>query len=560
MQATVKRHGARNPMRKMALFAGLCVLTISGSCLVGVPLLPEAAGAIVVHASSPQQGSVHVAVRDAATGALIPSRIRVEGLGLSRTPDVRAPRRDSVLIDTVVAAGGEVTLPLPPGEYRILCTRGPEWTIASRDLRVVADRRSTLEIRLTHVAQPGDWVASDFHVHSDESPDSAVSAEQRVASLLAEGVRFAVATEHNVATTYPEDALEQPTGERLGTTAGVEITTWSPEVGHFNAFPLPIDANMERRGAPAYHGQTPASVFAAVHALSPDTIVQVNHPRLEGHIAYFDLHALDRASGKGAESLSMDFDALEVWNGFDLARPEAVREVMADWMALLAQGHHIVATGNSDSHGIRHHLPGYPRTYVSVPGGRSDDPALITRALRAGRAFVTSGPLLDVRAASAGEHAIHGPGDSVSLRDAARRVDVRVQVRAPGWMDVRVIELWVGGRLLRTVRIAPGSISERRSKLRAGTKSDVEYAAMGVRFDRTLSFDAPRDTFVVVVARGERTMDALMGRRGVLPFAFSNPIWIDSEADGLHRAVAASPTPRATPAAAPARLARNEAP
>ena len=250
--------------------------------------------------------------------------------------------------------------------------------------------------------------------------------------------------------------------------------------------------------------------------------------------------------------MSVDFDALEVWNGFDLARPAAVREVMADWMALLARGHHIVATGNSDSHGIRHHLPGYPRTYVSVPGVRIDDAALVTRALRAGRAFVTSGPLLDVRASSAGERAIHGPGDSVRLRDAARRVDVRVRVSAPGWMDVRVIELWVGGRLLRTVRVAPVTTSERYSKLRTGAKFAVELAAMGVRVDRTLSFSAPRDTFVVVVVRGERPMDALMGRGGVLPFAFSNPIWIDSDGDGVHRAVASTPTR--------AQLTRNEAP
>ena len=58
---------------------------------------------------------------------------------------------------------------------------------------------------------------------------------------------------------------------------------------------------------------------------------------------------------------------MEVFNGFDLARPEKVERVFRDWLAILARGQRVVATGSSDSHQVRYQLAGYPRTYIQLP-------------------------------------------------------------------------------------------------------------------------------------------------------------------------------------------------
>src|SRR5262249_10457375 len=155
----------------------------------------------------------------------------------------------------------------------------------------------------------------------------------------------------------------------------------------------------------------PAALFAALHAASPELVVQVNHPHLEGGIGYFDLTAYDATTGSGDEHYSDAYDSIEVWNGFDLARRENVERVFGEWLAEIARGRHVVATGSSDTHTIRSEAAGYPRTYVRAnPGGAHDGRALV-QALKAGRAFVTSGPFLNVQVSG------RGPGEQVLVSD-----------------------------------------------------------------------------------------------------------------------------------------------
>src|SRR5690606_28381992 len=93
---------------------------------------------------------------------------------------------------------------------------------------------------------------------------------------------------------------------------------------------------------------------------------------LEGGIGYFDRMEVDIATNTWLPEYSADFDLVEVWNGFDLARPAKTEANFQEWLAMLARGHAHVATGNSDSHTVRTQWSGYQRNYVYVAPERDD--------------------------------------------------------------------------------------------------------------------------------------------------------------------------------------------
>ncbi len=451
----------------------------------------------------PPGGQLLVKIRDEA-GALVPGRIRVLGIEGSAAPDFGPEHRAAGAKQTVITVTGEIEVAIPTGRYRVLVSRGPEFDLRKEEVEVTATRSATIDVSLAHVIDPRRWVPSDLHVHAAPSPDSEVSLDDRVASLVAEGIRFAVPTEHNQVGDYgPAIAARSVT---LSSVTGVEVTTWDPAFGHFNVFPFPRIAERPRGGAPEFAQRDPATLFAELRE-SEDAVIQVNHPRLEPDIGYFDTYGYDVATGAYEQGFSEDFDVVEIWNGFDLARPQAAERSFQDWLAILARGRRVTASGNSDSHYVRYQWAGYPRTYVWSESG-PNDPRGIIESLKAGRVFVSNGLFL--------EAAVNGRGPGELVEVEAGEITLRVLVRAPRWIDARAIEVWVGGELRETRLIDPLPEAERPV----------------VRFDETLPIAIERDSFVIVRARGEEEMTAFFGRANIRPGAFTNPIFVDADGDG----------------------------
>jgi hypothetical protein len=201
----------------------------------------------------------------------------------------------------------------------------------------------------------------------------------------------------------------------------------------------------------------------------------------------------ERDPGTGLRDL--DYDGVELLNGPDLVRFRLVR---ADWLSLLLQGVVHVGVGNSDSHRA-YQVPAMPRTYVALANDRigAFDEAAFFAALRAGRAFATTGPLLDVRLGDA------GPGE----RFTGPRGTLRVAVDAAPWVPVDRLLVHRDGEI----------VAERT-------------VARGIPVELPLEF--ARDGFVVVEVEGEpdATYRAVLPR--FTPFAIANPIFVDADGDG----------------------------
>lgn len=468
MLGAVRRRRVRFALVGLASAVVLSVLTVltTGAVAVDAPV-------------STQDGTGRLSLEavDADTGAPLAVRVRLSPRALLQDERVWVDRR------------GRLDVRLTSGSYKVSVTHGPEWSVVERDLTIVAGTTVELRAELTREVDARAFTGCDLHVHTAESPDSNLDLSARIDTLLAEDVHFAVLTDHNRVT----DAVSALGEAGIGALPGVEVTTWNPELGHFNVFPV--------QRAPRYQHTDADSLLRALRK-ETDSFVQVNHPRLEGHIGYFELSQFQRATGRGTSAFPLSFDGIEVWNGYDLAAPGRRDEVFRDWLAMVARGQRITATGNSDSHkaGLAPYV-GYPRTYVHVPRDKARVPGKVLAALKHGRAFVTNGPILDVHVRG------KGPGDTVSLAHAEHAVHVRVDVMAPRWMLLREVEVWLGEERVATLPLAPHEVHAARYTV----STDV-----AVRDQRSL----------VVTVRGEASMKPLIGRSSVTPYAFSNPVWL----------------------------------
>ncbi|MBX3128080.1 MAG: CehA/McbA family metallohydrolase [Polyangiaceae bacterium] len=426
-------------------------------------------------------------------GRALPVRIDVRGLPPTKDPVLGPMHLASGAGSSTYGLGGAGRVSLPPGRYRVLATHGPEYTIVEQEVSVSARDGVVMRGALTRVVDTTGWVACDFHLHAEPSGDSNVPLRDRLVALLAEDVRFAVATDHNHITDYGPTLRTLETAA-LVTAVGVELTT--RDFGHFNAFPLPPELPM-----PQIAGATPATLFAEMRANVPGVLLQVNHPRMGHSIGYFDQVGLDVATGTfKREGGSLDFDTVEVFNGFELNSIGVVERNLRDLLALRrAPGvvRAYIGVGNSDSHRLDVHAAGYPRTYVKT-GPAQPSAEEVAHGVLAGRAIVTNGPFVELEI----DEARVGDG----LKTTAPTVEARVRVHAAPWVDVSQVEVWVGPEVIAVLPV---------------TGRDV------LRVDERLQIAVPAGkSDVLAVVRGREPLPVLPYTRA-LPFAFTNPIRVE---------------------------------
>lgn len=460
-------------------------------------------------------GALGFEVLDAATQQPMPARLTL--IGIHGTPDPQFTTHDIgrqegdavAAYNRVMTVTGTGAVPVPHGTYDIYVSRGPEWELyVARGVRI---DQSGAELRATlrHVVDTTGWVSADFHVHSACSPDSRVPLRDRVYEFAADGVDMIVATDHNVVCDYAPIIAELGIGRYLTSATGDELTTagW----GHFGVFPLPQSESSSGHGAMHVAGKNPAELFHAAHQISPGTLVNVHHPRIDSEIGYFNLTRfqprLDRADNP---RFSFDFDALEVLNGYQDAERKHINQLIDDWLSLLNHGHLVTATGNSDTHHLNYNLGGYPRNYVRVPDDRIEavTPAQVAMGVKQHRSFFTTAPFVRL---SAG-----GAGIGELVRVAAGKVRVEIEVEAAPWVTVNVVTLYLNGQDYK--------------------KWQVPRSTQVMRFRTALEVAVGRDSYVVARVDGDEPMAPVIGDRSrfdVRPLALTNPIFLDANGDGV---------------------------
>ncbi len=412
---------------------------------------------------------------------------------------------------------------LAPGDYRVLATRGLEYSVTTSELRVRPGAMQVLSIEPPQRELDSDWLSADLHVHAGASFDSTLPLSEQVRAFVAQGADVLVLAEHNRIVGgggLPEamglaDQLTIITGSEL---TGMSRTSEAPTtIGHSNIFPVESRDELYAGGIPRVESTRLRGVIAETRYRYPHAIFQLNHPRsadpLDADSAFFD-HVSQAKAFEPALPLShsrnrsllerdpntgfrdIDFDVMEVLNGADMETYAASRK---DWFSLLKQGLPIKATGNSDSHKLESAVA-VPRNYIQLPK-ESKNKGLVfeeafARAIRQGRMYFTSGPLMDVSLGQGGlGERIKGPSHKLT-----------VLPRAASWVGLDTLRIFVNGRIFREVQISP----------------NTPYSEI-IQFSR--------DSVLNVELSGSVTALYREVLPGFTPIALSNPIFIDADGD-----------------------------
>jgi len=474
-----------------------------------------------------------------------------------------------------VGTAGEADIPLAAGDYRVIVSRGPEWSVwppgavvdpeGGRAVTVTDGGEVALMAEIAQVVDDSGTLSGDFHVHAVPSPDSPVSLEDRVRTFIAEGVDVIVSTDHDVITDYAPVIAAQDAGAELASLIGLELTTF--DYGHYNGFPLvrddsPNGGAFDWAGG-AGPGRTPREIFDYYEAFPGPQVIQVNHPE-SGYFRALRLDPLRGTSHADPAAFRMPpttpdpvtgdtglfderFTAIELLNGYSQSK---FNGILRWWLAMIGRGFSPTATAVSDTHKRLSSQAGGPRSHVFLDAARASvatfDAAHFADRVNDGALVGSTGPFLRISARTRAPNSPTAGLGEVLTAPGGVPVMLSVTVDLPEWMRVDTLELYAN--VTEDLDHGPGAVSEEPLPPTATWplslgEADLRDAAVGTErhrhFVRTVEVEyqppVDSDAYLVVVVRhrGEGgSMFPVQHSRSARPMAFANPIFVDTDGGG----------------------------
>ncbi|HYD48125.1 MAG TPA: hypothetical protein VEB21_07255, partial [Terriglobales bacterium] len=479
------------------------------------------------------------------------------------TDDANDPSTREYIEGVGFTADGIVELLVRPGEYDVVSSRGPEYDVARSSVRVDAGQTATISHRLRRVVDTRGWVALDSHIHSRASIDSPMGLDERVASLAAEGVEVAVATDHNYITDYAPFVARNGLIEWLHPVVGLEMTTL--ESGHFNGYPLRYQVGPITHGSFEWARRPPQEIFDGLRNLgslgAANTIVQVNHPRddLLGYYTQYSRDPLTHAQipptfldqfisptgpafigPDGKTTFSFDYEAVELLNGKlfyevhhyrvpeqlppgelppvipptgsilrDVDGQVAFRGVVDDWFNLLNLGYRYIGVGTGDSHsGFDEAGQFRTMVYVGTDQPMAISDRMIVNGLRSRRAVATNGPLIDFW--------INDPDVGAmgqTIEDGDGTVELTYKLTSAPWISIERLNIYRNGVIARTIELDP--------------ERDLAADPVEEPLELPLAVDgdgAAIDSWFVIEAIGYRSMHPVIRAQEIPPLLLTDAL------------------------------------
>jgi len=474
---------------------------------------------------NPPKGKVKISIRNKA-GAFVPGKTTFIGFDPTRTPyfrpenPLKTNNSHEYFKNSCFPQEEGLEVDLPVGIYRISASRGPEYTLDQRVVEVLKDSLKEIVFRIDKVIEGTNLISVDPHMHTLNS-DGSMTIAERIKSAVAEGVDVAISADHNYISDYPSVLKKLGLGEYIAVLIGQEVTpldvnqVYMPE---FNRFPLRMREGEPGNGAidiRFFVNNTP--IFGESRRRDPKALIQVNHPRRRQY-GYFNYYQLDPETAATAlKGFDTSFDLLEVMNGPFFSHDKSKNsEVIADWLHLLNRGYYFPITGSSDSHGLDRQEPGYARTYVFYNGAKGNglDVETLLQAMKKGRSFVSTGPLIEFTVNNTSI-----PGDTIFIKES--KLDVGIKVQSAPWVAVDEVRVIINGE--RKIILPVKAPRERILKFHDRISLNLEY-----------------DSYIAIEVLGNETLFPVVQRRlyddgyerGPLPYALTNPIFVDVDGNG----------------------------
>lgn len=329
---------------------------------------------------------------------------------------------------------GSFALELPAGEAVIEVVKGMEYAPVRKVVQINSDREGEIEIQLSRIAdlQPAGWYSGDVHVHGNLFAQDLIQPADVLAVARAEDLNVLNILPCNDPRTTLISDLQFFTGGPDPVSDPKHIVYYNEEMrndlyGHVGFL------NLKTFVEPAYFGfphsphpyDVPGNFPQVEAAKSQGAFVSYVHPGLPSEFP------IDIALGLA--------DTIDVMSQVD------ERNSLPMWYALLNCGFRCPASAGTDSFlNIPYHLvPGAGRVYVKVEGDFTYENWIA--AFKAGRTFVTNGPLLRFTFNGADPGAVFSVDPGPMPMTIAGTIDTIVPISA--------VEIVVNGEVVRTIAV-----------------------------------------------------------------------------------------------------------
>lgn len=328
---------------------------------------------------------------------------------------------------------GTFQIELPVGDVYAEVSKGFEYQAVRRRVRIAPGQRE-LELRIPRLAnwRKRGWVTADTHVHF-LSPSTAVLEAQAEGLNL---VNLLAAQWGDLFTNVGDLPYGHLFSQDRETLVAVGTENRQHLMGHLGllgghgepVYPMSADGPSEGYlGDPLW---TTMSDWADDCRRRDGVVVAVHFPNPNAEMA--------------AEIVRGKVDAVELY-----PRGEAAFRTLAycDWYRYLNCGYRVAAAGGTDKMGANTPVGGN-RTYAYL-AGQEFSFANWAAAVRAGRTFATTGPLLEFRADG------RVPGDEIRLNAGGGRVEVTVE--ATSYVPFHRLEVVLNGKVVASREEAGGT-------------------------------------------------------------------------------------------------------
>jgi len=316
-------------------------------------------------------GAISFNIADASSGAALDARMTI---ARGQVPVVQFLGRETFF--TELDRKGHLDMPIAPGEYVFNVSAGGGFLSQVQRVPVVVapGQTTAVQVAISALFSPSaqHWYSADMHHHADQA--EAVTPPQDLArSQLAAGLDLLFVSDHDSTANHGTlQAIAQRRG--VAFVPGIEL---SPSWGHFNAYPWRLGEKLE-----VDTGTASVNALFAEARRHGATVIQANHPWIP--YGYFS----SLTSGVAPGGFDPGFDLIEI----NAAAPEDDSKVLRTAWNFWNGGHRYYLSGGTDTHDVWLDESGSVRTFAHVEGALNAD--TFAQALRAGHAYVTSGPLV----------------------------------------------------------------------------------------------------------------------------------------------------------------------